>query len=219
MRLKTFQSKNGQNVLTQVSVLMLMRTSGSQDLDALGRRGVGVAEDYCHASSFAGRRLNFDVRLRVLLKGADNQSGKLAGPGPGDADREPHAVIGHYNPAARGQVHALQGDHATVAADEGEDAAARHAEREAVHGALAAEEAGQPVGPDHRVALIGGRSGFENVGEGHAFSPADLGCKSRSDSLSSTASRISSGVKSRKTASWTKVSSAWRNRRRRSALL
>src|SRR5262249_31670096 len=100
-----------------------------------------------------------------------------------------------------------------VAADEAEDAAPWHAEREAVHGALVAEEPGQPAGPDDGV----GRGGFGDVRRGHAFSPAGLGCQSRSASLSSTALRMSSAVKSRKTASWTNASRAWCSRRSRSA--
>ena len=107
----------------------------------------------------------------------------------------------------------------SVAADECEDAAARHAEGDAVDRASSPEVARQPAqprSPSHtgRVGWCGQKDLLRSC-----FSPIGLVSQSSSVSFSSTTLRISSALKSRKTASWMKSSTASRNRRKRSALL
>src|SRR5262249_42587823 len=85
-----------------------------------------------------------------------------------------------------------------VPADEGEDAPAWDAERNAVHNALAAEEAGQSAGFDHWIAMVTEWGRLD-----HGLAPVGLAPQSSAANFSSTARRISSAVKSRNTPSWT----------------
>ena len=125
--------------------------------------------------------------------------GHVADAGAG-LGRQLRAVVAEDGGRAARRLQQAQ-DHAdggglagAVAADEGEDAAPRHAERQAVHGALAAEEPGQPAWMATVSSMTGADCdrevesfGLEVTDGSHALSPAGLGCRSRSASFSSTA--------------------------------